>query len=1141
MRRVLALTLILPVATLFAVPPDQTKKSDDTQTPQTAASRAQIAGGLRATPWAVEPMFQNPCAFTFDAHGKCYVVEANRYKDGVPDTRGHMYWLDEDIGSRSVADRVAMYKKHKFPAFPNFDDRVQVMWDSSSKGAADKYETFSKGYTRPDDGIGSGLLARNGQVYFTCIPDLYVLRDTNGDGKADEKKSLATGFGIRCQFIGHDLHGLVLGPDGKLYFSIGDRGLNVTTIDGKKLVNYDSGAVLRCDFDGTNMAIVHTGLRNPQELAFDDFGNLFTYENNCDSGDSARWVQIVEGGDSGWRCGFQYGTLMHTTAVPQGNRGPWNTEKLWHLQHPEQPAYIVPPLAHFGNGPAGLTHYPGVGLDAKYQNHFFACDFTANPTNSIIWSLAVKPKGASFEVVDRKPFVQQVVPTDCEFGPDGAFYWSDWLGGWEKPNKGRIFRVADPEAMKNPAIAESQKLLATGFTKTSVDELVKLLGHVHKKVRYEAQFELAARAKTELKTIAFKLASLTMSSKAERLQRLHAIWCLGMIEGGGKNSSLLLQSAKTIFKDSDVELRAATAKTLGLYPSAWNALRTALSTENDLRVKANLLISLGGMKPENSADVVGRGGASAAGLRARVLPALEQLKANNDADVYLRHAAVQSLVTATGDKPCDLVAVLRADQSLNASPAVRLGVVLALRRMQCRMLGEFVTDSEPRIAAEAARAIHDENLMEPMAELAKLSEKPGVPDAIAFRALSANFKLSAREHCERVANFAARTNEADHLRIAAMKLLEDWAKPSKRDAITGCAQVLPDRDPILVVNAVKPILAKLFAGSDGARHQAVSLVSKLKIKEVGTLLASIVNDSTQTVSTRVDSLFALESLKAAELNAVAESVMKSSDAKLRAAARVVRAKADTMTAELELPKLVKDETVSIIEKQMAFEVMGTMKESKAIDESLAEWLDAMIADKVLAELKLDILDAATARTTTRELKLHAPLRDKLAAYDKAVRAKAGDHTAKRYVESLAGGDATKGRDIFLNNAAVYCQRCHKLDNQGGEVGPVLNGIATTKTREYLLESIVMPNHAIAQGYQSVILETLDGKQVTGVLKSEDAKAYTLVNVDNKTLVVRKADVDGKPRPDKSAMPDDLYKKLSKRELRDVIEFLASLK
>ncbi len=1134
--RSLAVVAMLGLVAL-AVPPEEEKKQKKKgeTSPDASAARAQIEGGLKATAWAAEPQFQNPIAFAFDEAGRCYVVEANRYKDGVPDTRGHMYWLDEDIGAKSVADRVAMYKKHKYPQFEKFEDRVRVLWDSGNKGYADKAETFSAGYNRFEDGIAAGVLARKGSVYFTCIPDLYLLKDKDGDGKADEKQSLASGFGVRAQFQGHDLHGLRMGPDGKLYFSIGDRGMNVVNKEGKHLYYPDAGAVLRCDLDGSNLEIVHTGLRNPQELAFDDFGNLFTYDNNCDSGDSARWVQIVEGGDSGWRCGYQYGTHMHTPAVPQQNRGPWNTEKLWHLQHEGQPAYIVPPLAHFGNGPSGLTHYPGVGLNDKYKDHFFACDFTASPANSKIWTLAVKPKGASFEVVNLRPFVQGVVPTDCEFGPDGAFYWSDWIGGWDKPNKGRIFRAADPEAMKNPAIEEGRKLLAEGLEKQGVDALVKLLGHPHQNVRLEAQFELANKAKADHKNVAFKLAALAQGKKANRLARLHAIWGLGMIEGGGKHSTLLLQSAKTLFKDEDVEVRASTAKTLGKYVGAWNTLATQLKTESDNRVKANLLVSMGPLLPENSVNDLG--------LRtSRTAPAIEALKANADKDVYLRAAAIQCFTEVLRNR--NQMDTVRAEvEKLDAGPtgmAVKLAFVVAQRRLGAVQTA-FLLDADARVVAEAARAIHDDNLNAAMPALAALADKPGLPEAVAFRAISANLKLGTPEAAVRVANFAARSAEADPLRISALKLLGEWAKPSKRDAVTGCRQELPDRDPAIAANAVQPVVAKLFVGSDAVRKEAVQLVAKLGLTEVGALLAGMVADAKLSGSTRAESLFALEALKAKELNDTAKAALESSIPKLRAAARVVLAKANPTAAAKDLPALLKDEQAATIEKQMAFGVLGTMKESKEIDAALAEWMDNLIADKVPDALKLDVLEAAEARTRTRNLKLHSPLREKLADYDKQVRAKAAGDMVKRNLEALSGGDAERGREIVLNNAAVYCTRCHKLDGQGGDVGPALNGIAAMKDRMYLLESIVNPNAKIAMGFQSVIIDTLDGKQVSGIVKTQTAKEITLITAENKLITIPADDVDGKPKPDKSAMPEDLYKKISKRELRDVVEFLATLK
>ena len=125
------------------------------------------------------------------------------------------------------------------------------------------------------------------------------------------------------------------------------------------------GAVLRCELDGSKLEVVHHGLRNPQELAFDQWGDLFTGDNNSDGGDKARIVQITPGADSGWRIGFQW----------LNDRGAWNREKMWHARHPEQTAAILPPIRNFADGPSGLVYDTGIGLPERFRDNFFLCDF----------------------------------------------------------------------------------------------------------------------------------------------------------------------------------------------------------------------------------------------------------------------------------------------------------------------------------------------------------------------------------------------------------------------------------------------------------------------------------------------------------------------------------------------------------------------------------------------------------------------------------------------------------------------------------------------------------------------------------------------------------------------------------------------
>ncbi|QDU20778.1 PVC-type heme-binding CxxCH protein [Urbifossiella limnaea] len=1114
-----------------AVPPDQIDGpagSGGKGSAEEALVTVQIEKGLKVGVWAAEPLMANPVAFAFDEQGRAYVAETTRFGNGVPDTRSHMKWLDEDLANRSIADLLAMYQKHKYQGFEKYSDQLRVVWDSTGKGRADKSGVFSGGYNRAQDGLAAGVLARRGSVYFACIPDLYRLKDTKGTNTADVKESLFTGFGPTAQFLGHDLHGLRMGPDGRLYFSIGDRGFNVTTKEGKQLSYPNTGAVLRCEPDGSNLEVVHSGLRNPQELAFDDLGNLFTYDNNSDSGDQARWVYVVQGGDSGWRGGYQYGTLYHPPGTPQGNRGPWNVEKMWLPISPtsEPPAFVVPALANFGSGPAGLTHYPGVGLNDKYRDHFFACDFTSSPS-SRIWAVAVKPKGAGFEVAKHEPFVRGMVPTDCEFGPDGAFYWSDWTGGWNPPNKGRIYRVTDPEAMKNPAVGEAKTLLAAGFEKRDTAELLKLLGHPHQQVRTEAGIELGARGADN--AVANGLTAVAATSK-DRLSRVHAVWALGIV---GRQHSHAIARLTGLVTDADAEIRAQVFRTLDSFPHLPHVLASVLSrgcTDADPRVRAFAAAAF--RRLDRPIAVITPGSEAE-----RVVPLLEVLKANADADAYLRHSAVVGLVGQTADSR-ELARMWAAVRDRYDVPAVRLGVVLALRRHRGAELAGFLADPDAKIAAEAARGVYDERIAGALPALAALSDGSR-PDPIAYRALAANYVLGTPEAVGRVARFAARTTEPDHQRVFALKLLADWTSPPRRDPITGLTHDLPRRDSAPVAAALRPLLAGVFAGSDAVRAEATQVTAKLGITEVGPLLSAVVRDEKASPGDRADALAALVAVKAANLAEMTSYALASPLPRLRAAGLTAKAKADPAAVLRDVPGLVRDDKTSVAEKQAALAILGKAGETAEGDKLLSELLATATAGKGQTDILLDVLEAADARAKGKA-KLHAALKQDASTYRTAA-GKSADKLAP-WAEALAGGDAARGRSVFLNNNAVYCQRCHQLDGQGGEVGPALNGIAAQpgKDRRYLLEAVVLPSAQIAKGFETAVVTLADGRVVSGVVKEDTPQQLKLVTPENRELVIPKEEIEGR-RTGPSAMPEDLHPKLTRRELRDLVEFLGSLR
>jgi quinoprotein glucose dehydrogenase len=188
----------------------------------------------------------------------------------------------------------------------------------------------------------------------------------------------------------------------------------------------------------------------------------------------------------------------------------------------------------------------------------------------------------------------------------------------------------------------------------------------------------------------------------------------------------------------------------------------------------------------------------------------------------------------------------------------------------------------------------------------------------------------------------------------------------------------------------------------------------------------------------------------------------------------------------------------------------------------------LAAQKVRPELELDVLEACSSRTGLKQL---------VQDYEKA--RTSGDVVAPWH-EVLQGGRSEEGKRIFFERADVQCLRCHTVRGKGGNLGPALDGLGKRQTREYILESIVFPNNKIAPGFETLAITMKDGRTLAGQIKKETDTTLEVLCVEEGLLKLSKAEVT-KREHGLSAMPEGLVAALTKRELRDLVEYLAGLK
>jgi len=866
------------------------------------------ANGLERSLVAEQPLLKNPVSVSVDVDGTIYVTETARRKVADLDIREFYKdgWVEADVSHTSIANKLAFFReqldgKKKFPRSSLGDwnkdgkidhkdltaitEKIIRITDKDGDGIYDTSNVFAEGFNTEVTGIAAGTLAWRGDVYATIAPDVWKLRDTTGDGKADKRESIAHGFGVHIAYAGHDMHGLTLGPDGRIYWSIGDKGVNVTSKEGKNFFAPHEGAVLRCYPDGSGFEIFARGLRNPQEIAFDQYGNLFSVDNDSDQkGERERFLHITEGSDTGWRNYYQY---------RKSDYNPWMAENIWKPSGEFQPAYITPTNENYSDGPAGFAFNPGTALNEKYRNAFFVTEFPKGNLRSF----KVKPKGATFEMTAEHIVYSGPMNVGITFGPDGALYSADWSGGYPLNKKGAIWKLDDPSIAGNEIRKEVAKMLKDGPKDTPTTELLKQLSHPDQRIRLDAQWELAKRKARD------ELVATASADDADEMALIHSLW--GLSQMGAFDFALFEKLSKSM----NAEIRAQAAKYAGESQTKPVPALDGLLADESLRVRFCAATAIWKLGMNQSIDA-----------------GIAMLVENANKDAYLRHAGVLILTASTAEE-------IAAKTISHESPSVRLAAAVAFRRLSSPLAAKLLTDSDPKVVSEAAHAIFDDPPITAaypsLAELIRTNPE-AMPPAIR-RSIAANRYLADEKSAVRLSQFAADENAPRNLRIAALEALKSWTEESKLNPVDGRYDPLEPADETISKTAYAPVATALEHNADKEIATAAAAVSKnLGIVASVDDLVKETLDTSLDPAVRIRSLDALKSAKPDAFSKTLPELLKDGSAEVRSHAAYLLADKDPSTV-IEYAKQVLLKSKDVPERQMAVLLLGKMKDPAAKD------------------------------------------------------------------------------------------------------------------------------------------------------------------------------------------------------------------
>ncbi len=967
--------------------------------------------------------------------------------------------------------------------------RIVRLRDTDGDGRADETKEFVKNLDAP-----RGLLWDHDRLYVIHPPNLSAFIDADGDGVSEKTEVLVEGIGwdYKGRPADHATNGLSLGVDGFLYIAGGDFSIMKTTGSDGTTLQHRNGGVIRVRPDGSKLEIYATGTRNILEVAVSPEMEIFTRDNTNDGG--------------GWNVRFHHFTGLTDHGYP----------RLYKNFSDE----IIEPVSDYGGGSGCGAVYidePGMG---EWNN----APFTADWGTGALWRHSLKPKGATFEETEKpQPFIKLYRPTDGDVDAMSRVYLASWKGAtfnWEGPDVGFIVQVKPKGFTPEPL---------PDFTKASDAKLVKICESESYRRRIEAQRELIRRGLPDGAIAG--LTALAADPSKPIAARATAMFAFTHFPEKGKELSAAIKELKPE-PAFDVLVARATAE---------NAEWVAKKHEGSFTVPAHwknqpaTLVQLNRLVSETNL------------WNQDTRRSIFNLTLGNS-DSRVRHTAIHALVKL-GDHALALsyVSGENATPGHDGSPLESADALSALARMH----KPEAVDGLIALLKNPSLTAHHKGLL---AALTRLHYHEGEwkgnswgtrpdtrgpyyqpePWAETDKILTVLKEALATSQPEQTAFLVAEMNRnriqsSDALlRILALAKADDKLIPEATAQLATAEDIPADAIPLLIKAAKTD--PKGMDPNAAATMLANSVTALSK------------TDSKEGVIASLQAMMSLQGVFGSERQQDAVKNLFFNSQKLENHHQILEEEAEKNSGQL---SIWADAALLNLSARKNGSPESRELSTKALDHGWenpkrrVQILNAVnrikhnpYADKVLAAL--DDPDKAVAEAAKNAAKA-LRIEKKTAADGPLI----GTMDTKKAIEAImkAKGDPKVGEQLFVRTS---CVTCHTVNESEAQKGPYLGNIAQTYKRNELAEAILDPNKTVAQGFVTNVITTNDGKSSMGFVSFESADKVTLKDITGKETTIATKDIKTREKPPMSMMPPGLVAGLSVKEFASLLDYLEAL-